>query len=103
MSMTHGTFNNLEFGNNIWVILIMFKFTSDSCFDLLLSIGRDGKLLGFLYDNFITISNFKLKFEKSSKSPHSPTYGVNISQLLRYARTYSFQKCFILRAIRFFQ
>ena len=75
--------------------------TSASYLDLLLSIGRDGKLRTSLYDkrddfNF-HITNFPFL---SSNIPSSPAYGVFISQLIRYARACSSYECFILRAMR---
>ena len=75
--------------------------TSASYLDLLLSIGRDGQLHTSLYDkrddfNF-HITNFPFL---SSNIPSSPTYGVFISQLIRYARASSSYECFILRAVR---
>ena len=75
--------------------------TSASYLDLLLSIGRDGQLCTSLYDkrdDFIFhITNFPLL---SSNIPSSPTYGVFISQLIRYTRTCSSYEFFILRAMR---
>ena len=76
--------------------------TSASYLDLLLSIGRDGQLHTSIYDkrddfNF-HIANFPFL---SSNIPSSPTYGVFISQLIRYARVCSYG-CFILRARRLF-
>ena len=69
--------------------------------DLLLSIGRIGRLQTSLYDkrgdlNF-HITNFPFL---SSNIPSSPAYGVFISQLIRYARACSSYECFILRAAR---
>ena len=75
--------------------------TSASYLDLLLSFWRDGQLRTSLYDkhddfNF-HITNFPFL---SSNIPSSPTYGVFISQLIRYARACSSYECFILRAAR---
>ena len=75
--------------------------TSASYLDMLLSIGKDGQLRTSLYDkrddfNF-HITNFPFL---SSNIPSSPTYGVFISQLIRYARACSSNECFILRAMR---
>ena len=75
--------------------------TSASYLDLILSIGRDGKLHTSIYDkrddfNF-HITNFPFL---SSNIPTSPAYGVFISQLIRYARACSAYGCFILRATR---
>ena len=75
--------------------------TSASNLDLLLSIGRDGRLHTSIYDkrddfNF-HITNFPFL---SSNIPASPAYGVFISQLIRYARACSSYGCFILRATR---
>ena len=75
--------------------------TSASYLDLLLSIGRDGQLRTSLYDrrddfNF-HITNFPFR---RSNIPYSPTYGVFISHLIRYARACSSYGCFILRAAR---
>ena len=66
------------------------RMTSASYLDLLLSIGRDGQLHTSIYDkrddfNFY-ITNFPFL---NSNIPSSPAYGVFISQLIRYARTYS--------------
>ena len=73
--------------------------TSASYLDLLLSIGRYGKLHTSIYDkrddfNF-HITNFPFL---SSNIPSSPAYGVFISQLIRYVRACSSYECFILRA-----
>ena len=75
--------------------------TSASYLDLLLSIGRDGKLHTSIYDkrddfNF-HITNFPFL---SSNIPTSPAYAIFISQLIRYARACSSYGCFILRATR---
>ena len=75
--------------------------TSNSYFDLLLSIGRDGQLRTSLYDkrddfNF-HITNFPFL---SSNIPSSPAYGVFIAQLIRYARACSSYECFMLREAR---
>ena len=75
--------------------------TSASYLDLLLSIGRDGQLHTSIYDkqddfNF-HITNFPFL---SSNIPSSTAYGVNISQLIRYAQACSSYECFILRARR---
>ena len=69
--------------------------TSASYLDLLLSIESDGQLRTSLYDkrddfNF-HITNFPFL---SSNIPSSPTYGVFISQLIRYARACSSYECF---------
>ena len=77
--------------------------TSASYLDLLLLIGRDGKLHTSIYDkrddfNF-HITNFPFL---SSNIPSSPAYGVFISQLIRYARAWSSYECFILRVRRLF-
>ena len=75
--------------------------TSASYFDLLLSIESDGQLRTSLYDkrddfNF-HITNFPFL---SSNIPSSPTYGVFISQLIRYDRACSPYECFIIPAQR---
>ena len=75
--------------------------TSAPYLDVLLSIGRDGKLHSSIYDkrddyNF-HITNFPFL---SSNIPSSPAYGVFISQLIRYARACSSYECFILKARR---
>ena len=72
--------------------------TSASYLDLLLSIGRDDQLHTSIYnkrDDF----NFHITDMAflSSNISSSQTYGVFISQLLRYARAYSSYECFILR------
>ena len=77
------------------------SITSASYLDLLLSIGRDGQLHTSIYDkrddcNF-HITNFPFL---SSNIPSSPTYGLFISQLIRYARAFSLYECLILRARR---
>ena len=69
--------------------------TSLSYLDLLLSIGRNGKLHTSIYDkrdyfNFHII-NFPFL---SSNIPTSPAYGVFISQLIRYVRACSSYGCF---------
>ena len=65
------------------------------------SIGRDGQLRTSLYnkrDDFnFHITNFLFL---SSNIPSSHTFGVFISQLIRYTRTCSSYECFILRAVR---
>ena len=75
--------------------------TSASYLDLLLSNGRDRQLHTSFYDkrddfNF-HITNFQFL---SSNISSSPTYGVFISQLIRYARASSSYECFILRSVR---
>ena len=75
--------------------------TSASYLDLLLSVWGDGQLHTSIYDkrddfNF-HITNFPFL---SSNIPTSPTYGVFISQPIRYARACSSYGCFILRATR---
>ena len=75
--------------------------TSASYLDLLFTIRRDGQLHTSIYDkrddfNFY-ITNFPFM---SSNIPTSPAYGVLISQLIRYPRTFSLYWCFILRATR---
>ena len=74
---------------------------SASYLDLLLSIWRDGQLHTSIYDkrddlNF-RITNFPFL---SSNIPSSPAYGVFISQLIRCARAFSSNECFIQRARR---
>ena len=72
--------------------------TSASNLDLLLSIGRDGKLHTPIYDkgdDFIKDFPFL-----SSNIPSSPAYGVFISQLVQYAGACSAYECIILRARR---
>ena len=75
--------------------------TSASYLDLLQSIGRYGQLHTSIYDkrddfNF-HITNFPFL---SSNIPSSPTYGVFISQPIRYSRACSSYECIILRARR---
>ena len=75
--------------------------TSASYLDLLLLIGRNGQFHTSLYDkrddfNFY-ITNLPFL---SSNIPSSPAYGVFISQLIRHARAYSSNECFIRRAVR---
>ena len=75
--------------------------TSASYLDLLLPIRRDGQLFTSIYDkrddfNF-NITNLLFM---SSNIPSSPAYGVFISQLIRYVRTFSSYECFILRTRR---
>ena len=79
--------------------------TSASSLDLLSSIWRDGQLNTFFYDkrddfNF-HITSFPFLCT-CSDIPSSPTYGVFISQLIRYTRACSSYKCFILRTSRRF-
>ena len=78
-----------------------WTYTSASYFDLLLSIGRDGRLHTSLYnkrDDFnFHITNFPFP---SSNIPSSPANGVFISQLIRYASASSSYECFILRVVR---
>ena len=61
--------------------------TSAFYLNLLLSIGRDGQLHTSIYDKWddfnFHITNFPFL---SSDIPSSPTYGVFISQIIRYAR-----------------
>ena len=77
--------------------------TSASSLDWLWSIGRDGQLHTSLYDKrddfHFHITNFPFL---SSNIPSSSAYGSFISQLIRYVRDCSSNKCFILRAVRFF-
>ena len=79
--------------------------TSASNLDLLLSIGRDGRLHTSMYDkrndfNF-HITNFPfLSSNIPSNIPTLPAYGVFISQLIQYARACSSYGCFILSATR---
>ena len=74
--------------------------TSASYLDLLLSIGRDGQLRTSLYDKLddfnFHITNFLFL---GSNISSSPSYGVFISQLIRYARACSSYECFIPRAV----
>ena len=101
--------NNSEFQNylgQIYPVELEINETTESdttasYLDLLLSIGKDGRLHTSLYDkrddfNF-HITNFPFL---SSNIPSSPAYGVFISQLIRYARACSSCECFILRAKR---
>ena len=71
--------------------------TSASYLDLLLSIGRDGKLHTSIFDkrddfNF-HITHFPFLI---SNSQASPAYDIFISELIRYARAYSWYGCFIV-------
>ena len=66
------------------------SITSASYLDLLLSVGRDGQLYTFIYD--------KRYLFLSSNNASSPSYVVFISQLIRYAQTFSSYEGFILRA-----
>ena len=68
--------------------------------DIQLSIGRNGQLYTLIYDKRDYFNLHKLSFLRSNISS-SPTYGVCISQLIRYARACSSYQCFILRARRF--
>ena len=65
------------------------------------NIGRDSQLHTSLYDNH---DDFKFHMTNfpflSSNIPSSPTYGVFISQLIRYARACSSYECFILKAVQ---
>ena len=75
--------------------------TSASYLDLLLPICRDGQLRTSLYvkrDDFnFHITNFPFL---RTNITSSPTNGVFISQLIRYARACSYHECFILRTVR---
>ena len=99
--------HNSEFENylgQMYSVELEIKDTTESntsapYLDLLLSIGRDGQLhtfhlwktwrFQFPYHNFPFLS---------SNIPASATYGVFISQLIRYARACSSFESFILRA-----
>ena len=76
---------------------------SASYLDLLQLIWRDGQIHTSIYDERddfkFHITNFPFQ---SSNIPSSPTYGVFISQLIRYARACSSYECFILKARRLF-
>ena len=75
--------------------------TSASYLNLLLSIGRYDQLRTPLYQKSDDFNFHITKFQfLSSNIPPSPTYGVFISQLIRYARACSSYECFILRAVR---
>ena len=82
---------DMNFGYIIWHLIYLY---------LLLSIGRDGQPRTSLYDkrdNFnFHITNFPFL---SSNIPSSPTYGIFISQLIRYTRNCSSYECFILRRL----
>ena len=101
--------NNPEFENylgKIYPVELEIKDTAEnntsaSYLDLLLSIVKGGQLLTSICDkrddfNF-NITNFPFP---SSNIPTSPSYGVFISQLIRYARVCASYGCFILRATR---
>ena len=87
----------------IWIIHILLSLRSNTLRKaaLLLSttIGKDGQLPTTLYNKRC---DFKFQITNSpfltSNIPSSPTYGVFISQLMRYARACSSSECFILRA-----
>ena len=100
---------NLDFENYLGQMYppeIEIKDTTESNYsafylDLLLSIGRDGKLRTSLYDkrddfNF-HITNFPFL---SYNIRSSPAYYVFISQLMRYVRACYSYECFILSALR---
>ena len=99
--------NNPEFENylgQMYPVELEIKDTTESNTSAsyldLLSIGRYGQLHTSIYDkrddfNF-HITNFPFL---SSNIPTSPTYGVFISQLIRYARACSSYGCFILIVI----
>ena len=101
--------NNPEFENylgQMYPAELEIKDTTESTssasyLGLLLSIGKDGQLHTSIYekrDDFnFHITNFPFL---SCNIPSSPTYGVFISQLIRYARACSSFECFILKARR---
>ena len=77
------------------------KDTSAFYLNLLLSIRRDGQRHTSIYGKLDDFNFHITKFPFLSSNIHSsPTYGVFISQLIRYARTCFFYECFILRAVR---
>ena len=71
--------------------------TSASYLDLLLSMGRDGRLHIFLDDFSFHITNFQFL---RSNIPSSSAHGVFISQLIPYARVCYSYECFMLRVAR---
>ena len=77
------------------------SITSAYYLDLLLLIGKDGQIHTSIYekrDDFnFNIRNFPFL---SSNIPSLPSFGVFISQLIRYARACSSYECFIMRARR---
>ena len=74
---------------------------SASYLDLFLSIGKDVQLRTSLYDKRDDFNFHSTNFPfLSSNILSSPDYGVFISQLIRYARAWSFHECFIVRAAR---
>ena len=76
--------------------------TSASFLDLLLSIGKDGQLLTFLYDKRDDFNFHIINFPfLRCNIPYSPAYDVFFSQLIRFARGCSPYECFILIAVRF--
>ena len=75
------------------------SITFASYLDLLLSIGRDGKLHTSVFDKRDDFNFHIINFPfLSSNIPSSPAYGVFISQLIRYVRACSSYECFILSA-----
>ena len=75
--------------------------TFASYLDLLLSVSRDCQLRTYLFDKLDGFNFHITKFPfLGSNIPFSLAYGVNISQLIRYARACSSYACFILRAVR---
>ena len=99
--------NNPEFGNyidDIYPAELEIKDTTDadhraSYLDLDLSYDREKRLQVKLYDKrddfTFNIVNFPFL---SSNIPHSPAYGVYVSQLIRYARASSAYSDFLVRS-----
>ena len=100
--------NNTELENDLgqmYPVELEIKNTresinSSSYLNLQLSIGRDGQLHTTIYDKQDDF-NFHIT-NLSSNATSSPAYGVFISQLIRYARSCSSHKCFILRTRRLY-
>ena len=94
-----------EYLDIIYPIELEIKDTTDSekyvnFLDLHMEIDIDGRLLTSLYDkrddfNF-KIVNFPYM---CSNIPESPTYGIFVSQLIRYARSSSIYSDFLIRSI----
>ena len=74
--------------------------TFASYLDSLPSIGRDGQLHTSLYDKHDDLNFYITNFPFLSNNLSSPSYGVFISQLIRYARASSSYECLILRAVQ---
>ena len=96
--------NNPKFDNNLYQMYLEIKDTTESTtsafyLDLLHSIGRDSKLYTSIYDKRDYFKFYITNFLFLSRNiPFWTVYGVFISQLIRNARVFTLDICFILRA-----